>query len=149
MADSPSPANRCVRYSPGHSIHWIQARLTWSEPRPRTPVSILDIDDTGFSARTPDGVLRFLNHDTQQIREYVGDVGPEGELVGYGVLQLPTTGRGTIPMICVKLDGGEPLESCVRADEVPSIPRGALSDQIVDHLIRASDSFGGITISLD
>ena len=146
MADSTVPSQRCVLYTPGHSIHWIQARLTWREPRPRTPVSIIAIDDGGLLLETPDGTKRFLNHGTRGISEFVEEVGNDGELVGYGVLQLSPRSNGATPMICIKLDEGEPLDRCRHSDEVPRLPRGASSEQIAKHLIEATDSFGGASI---
>lgn len=148
MVNSKARDARCALYTPGHSIHWIQARLTWKNPEPHAVVTITEIDEVGFVVETSDGPVRFLNHDTVRLQRYVDQVGREGSLVGYGVLQLPINGEGAIPMICVKRDEGEPLDRCIGPDDLPSLPRGATSSQIAEHLLEAARRQGGATTFL-
>lgn len=148
MVNSKSRDARCVLYTPGHSIHWIQARLTWKNPKHHAAVTITEIDEVGFVVETSDGPVRFLNHDTVSLQRYVDQVGREGSLVGYGVLQLPTTAEGAIPMICVIRDEGEPLDRCIQSDDLPALPSGATPTQIAEHLLEAVNRQGGATVFL-
>ncbi|MCW2829490.1 MAG: hypothetical protein JWP31_182 [Aeromicrobium sp.] len=108
MTESPIPdVSGCTLYLPGHSIHWIQARLTWNEPQPHTPIEIVDVGPDGFVVAVDEGLSRLQNHDLDRLRAIVAQLGPLGALVGYGALQL-----GGGHLVCVKSAPDGPLGQC-------------------------------------
>ena len=112
MTDTPIPPVRdCARYIPGHTIHWIQARLTWKSPQPRTAVEIVEVGDTHIVVAANDGLRRFTNHDLDRLRAAVDRHGPHGALVGYHVLRLESG-----HLVCVKEDVDGPLADCSERD---------------------------------
>lgn len=104
------PVRDCGRYVPGHSVHWIQARLTWSQPVAHTAIEIVEVSDTQVVVAADGGLRRFWNHDLTRLRAIVARSGPHGALVGYHVLRLETG-----QLVCVKEDS-EGLPDQCRAD---------------------------------
>lgn len=137
---------QCPLYTPGHSMHWIQARLTWKEPKPHQPGRIRDIDEFGFWFETDTGATRYLNHETARMAHLLERHGPAATLVGYGVLQLSSVDDGS-PMFCVKEDDGEPLGPCI-APVLPPLPADATPEQIARRLISTLSTHGGTSITL-
>ena len=101
------PARNCGLYTPGHSIHWVQARLTWNRPVSRTAVEIVELSEAGVLLWADDGLRRFWNHDLVRLRALVGQHGPFGALVGYHALRLESG-----HLICVKEDSEGQQERC-------------------------------------
>lgn len=130
----------CVLYTPGHTIHYIQAFQTWRRPQPHIDVEIvatdvaegivLAVDDAG-------NLRRFRNHDVVRLQTLVDRIGASGTLLGYGVLRL-----GTGYMVCLAEDDGSPLSHCVASTEVR--PARTI-EEFAENLIER----GGGTFALD
>jgi hypothetical protein len=45
----------CERYSPGHHVHWIQAKIGLRDEGPRHRISIVNVDGQFFTVRLADG----------------------------------------------------------------------------------------------
>ena len=105
MSEESSPAVRCPLYLPGHNVHWIQARLTWNEPK-HDPIPAklrLVRADGEFTVEVDGEIRRYWTHDPQQLTRAMNryDV---FELVGYGVLTVPRELRRVgqpFPMFCI------------------------------------------------
>lgn len=74
------PARKCGLYLPGHDVHWIQAKLSWSEtpdprtgaPKMRVPGQLLEVRPDGFLIVEIEGSLRRLwNHDSDRLATLV------------------------------------------------------------------------------
>jgi hypothetical protein len=108
MTESTIPPVRdCGRYVPGHSVHWLQARLTWSQPAPRVAIEIVEIGANHLTVSADGGLQRFRNHDVGRLRALVENRGPNGALVGYHVLRLES-GHD----VSVMEDFEGPLDEC-------------------------------------
>jgi len=101
------PVRDCGRYLPGHSVHWIQARLTWNQPVAHTAVEIVHIGAASVLVSADDGLRQFWNHDVDRLRALVEQHGPFGALVGYHVLRLESG-----HLLCLKENSEGPLEPC-------------------------------------
>jgi hypothetical protein len=109
MTDTALPPVRdCEQYAPGHSVHWIQARLTWLEPLAHVAVEVVEIANTQLVVSDAHGLRRFWNHDLRRLRAVVDKHGPHGALVGYNVLRLEAG-----HLFCVKEDSEGPLDPCL------------------------------------
>jgi hypothetical protein len=79
----------CGKYKLGHDVHFIQARLSWEQPKVRDVV-IESVED--------DGTIRFTdqtttwNHDPERLRALVAQHGVRAELRVQGILGLPHEG---------------------------------------------------------
>ena len=115
---------RCGQYTPGHDVHYIQARLS-SEHAPRREAVIEDIADDG-TITFADGST-FWNHDPVRLRAIVQADGARVDVRSYGVLKVPHATGGGGFLVCV----AEAATPC--ADE-PAGPRPG--ESVVDELIR-------------
>lgn len=107
---SISPVRDCVRFAPGHSVHWIQARLVRTEPQPCTAIEVVHVDDRYLVLAADDGLRRFANHDLPRVQAIVSQHGPLGALVGHHLLRFESG-----HLVCVKEDVEGLLEACSRA----------------------------------
>jgi hypothetical protein len=111
---------RCGSYTPGHDVHYIQARLS-AEHGMGMPARIERVDD--------DGTIRFVdgstlwNHDPERLRAILDRFGNDAFLMSRGVLRLPN-GTGAY-LICV----AEAPDPC-RADTATVIPGESLADEL-------------------
>ena len=119
----PTP-RRCGQYTPGHDVHYIQARLS-SEHPPRREAVIEDIADDG-TITFADGPTLW-NHDPVRLRAIVQADGARVDVRSYGVLHVPHATGGGGFLVCV----AEAATPC--ADE-PAGPRPG--ESVVDELIR-------------
>ena len=103
---------QCGLYTPGHQVHWIQARLARTQVKPQLPGLIVSVDDDVVVVATEDGVYRWLHHDMVRLRRAVDEVGPAATWVGYGLLRLSEARDGSVPMFHVRLDDGTSCEPC-------------------------------------
>lgn len=148
MVDShvlPS-THRCALYTPGHRVHFIQARLAWQNPQDDCTAEFLGIEDDVIVVVTELGeVRRFRNHDLDRLVGVLDLCGPRVLLRRHGVLQ---TADGGGYMFCVKPDDGEPLDPCVDPDVVPSLPDDLTPDELARHLLNRAQHLGGMMIQL-
>lgn len=86
MSTRPVPrARTCGSYTPGHDVHFIQARLSReSSPESRTTIEAIDDDGTIHLA---DGTTLW-NHDPKRLRLVVEHFGPAATIRTRGVLAL-------------------------------------------------------------
>src|ERR1700738_4629600 len=90
---SPHTEKTCLSYRPGHHVHWIHARKSWTESGPTCGVALgaNSIDDDGwvtFTIRT-DGdrvAVRGWTHDPQRLRSLgrAGTWQPRWNLLRFG-----------------------------------------------------------------
>lgn len=146
MNASHDHVKACALQVPGHAVSWMQARLTWSRPRPHHAGVITAVDDSGFVFETEQGAARYLNHDPARLLRCIEHVGPEARLVGHGALKLSPRREGGIPIFNVKLDEGEPLGRCMQAEDLPALPSNPTYHDIARYLIDGARSQGGTTI---
>ena len=119
----PTP-RRCGQYTPGHDVHYIQARLS-SEHPPQREAVIEDIADDGTITFADGSTL--WNHDPVRLRAIVQADGARVDVRSYGVLHVPHATGGGGFLVCV----AEAATPC--ADE-PAGPRPG--ESVVDELIR-------------
>jgi hypothetical protein len=117
MTARPIDHQACGLYTPGHQVHWIQAKLAWEgDPSEYLEGALLEVDDDGWITLQVDGkALRFWNHDPARAREcFEASEGRVG-LPGNSVLHAPhEDGRYCI---CISTNGPTP---CLPAP--PSTP---------------------------
>src|SRR5579872_1480249 len=97
----------CALYTPGHQVHFIQARLAWeTDPANYRNGTLVSVEDDGWITVEVDGeVLRFWTHDPARAREcFEASAGRVG-LPEHGVLHAPRTDGGGRYGICVTSDG--------------------------------------------
>ncbi|MRK01400.1 hypothetical protein GEV27_07670 [Aeromicrobium sp. S22] len=89
MNDPTTPSTAaCGLFRPGHSVHWIQARLTQQDPRPHTTVEVLGVTGQVITLGTQHGTINVLNHDPARLSTIVDRHGGARVLVGHHVLRL-------------------------------------------------------------
>lgn len=108
--NSIPPVRDCARFAPGHSVHWIQARLVRTEPQESTAGEVVHVDDRYLVLAADDGLRRFVNHDLPRVRAIVSQHGPLGALVGHHLLRFESG-----HLVSVKEDVEGHLEACGRA----------------------------------
>lgn len=101
------PVCDCARFAPGHSVHWIQARLVRTEPQQFTAIEVIHVDDRHLVLAADDGLRRFANHDLPRVRAIVAQYGPLGALVGHHLLRFESG-----HLVCVKEDVEGHLGAC-------------------------------------
>ena len=77
MSDSPvRPRRDCPSFRPGHTTHWIQAKLSWSRYRDeRWPVDEVVVEDSGLLVLTmADGTVEHRwTHDPSFVRSRLAE----------------------------------------------------------------------------
>ena len=104
----PSHQSACALYTPGHRVHFIQAKLGW-EPHPASYRSgtLVSVQDDGWITVDVDGeALRFWNHDPEWARSCFAESAGRVGLPGHCMLHAPRpSGRYCL---CVSTDGPTP-----------------------------------------
>jgi hypothetical protein len=67
MKNQALSSKHCISYAPGHNVHWIQARVKYSEPRYDAAIEITS--ETTLEIRYLDHVEIFHNHNALSIQE--------------------------------------------------------------------------------
>ncbi len=67
MKKQESSSKGCISYAPGHNVHWIQARVKYSEPRYDAAVEILS--ETTLQIHYLEKTELFHHHNTLAIKE--------------------------------------------------------------------------------
>ena len=143
-----SIAHRCALYTPGHNVHFIQARLAWENPEAYVPAEFQTIADDVIVVRAENGdVRKFRNHDLKRFGRIIHDFGPHVTLCDRGVLRI-AQGGGDAYMFCVEPDVGEPLAPCVDPDDVPPPPADRSSQALAEYLIERLFGEGGGMVGL-
>jgi hypothetical protein len=81
----------CALYTPGHRVHFIQAKLGWEEdPANHRTGTILSVEDDGWINVDVDGeVLRLWNHEPERARRCLEESGGRVVLPGHCLLRAP------------------------------------------------------------
>ena len=111
---------RCGAFTPGHDVHYIQARLS-AEHGMGIPAHIDRVDDDG-TIHFADGTTQW-NHDPERLRTILERFGNGAFLMSRGVLRLPN-GTGAY-LICVA-DAPDPC----RPETSDVIPGESIIDEI-------------------
>jgi len=124
----------CALYTPGHQVHFIQARLSAEDdPVHRRMGKLLALDDNGWITVDVDGeLLRFWNHDPGRARACFATSSGNVVLASRGLLHAPHEGGRCC--MCITTDAPTP---CMAAPAAGS----ELADQVMTH--------GGILVSAD
>ena len=77
MSRTPTKAVRpvdyasCALYTPGHQVHFIQARLAWeADPANYRNATLVSVEDDGWITVQLDGeALRFWTHDPARVSQ--------------------------------------------------------------------------------
>ena len=103
----------CGSYSPGHQMHWIQAKKSWEDGQPTIDVSVVVHNDGRIDLEGDELQVTMWNHDPERLRDVVecrgcgravwkprfhvlAVPGPSGCLLSLGIL-----GRtNTVPCRC-------------------------------------------------
>ena len=120
----------CALYTPGHRVHFIQAKLGWEEdPAKYRTGTLLSVEDDGWIAVEVDGeVLRFWNHEAERARKCFEESTGRVALPGHGLLYAPSK-RGGKYCFCVSAGGPTP---CAPPSTAGSSPKG-LYEQVMTH----------------
>ena len=148
MASSDySSTRRCALYTPGHTVHFIQARRAWSNHAAFVRAEVLAVEDDVIVVVTEKGdVRKFRNHDLGRLARIVQDFGPHGTLCGHGVLRIEHVGGGY--MFAVKPDNGDLLGPCVDPEDVPPPPTDPLPEELSAYLLDRVRRQGGGIVAL-
>ena len=135
--------HRCAYYTPGHNVHFIQARLAWENPTAYVPGEVLDIVDDVVVVATEHGdVRRFRNHDLDRFAWIVRDFGPGVTICDKGVLRIDARDGGGFTF-CVLDDAGAPLGPCLDPDVVPPPPSDRSPESLARYLVERIRGEGG------
>ena len=121
----------CGAYTPGHDMHFTQARLCW-EAGPGVPNQIEQVDDDG-TIHLADGTTLW-NHDPERLRLILERYGPDVFVASHGVVRVPNE-TGSF-MICV----AQAPDPC-RPETAEVIP----GESIRDEVLRRGGAFRKIT----
>jgi hypothetical protein len=124
---------RCALYLPGHTVHFIQARLGWEEPESREPARLVAIEGNLLVVRVGSKERRYRNHEPERLGEAAERFGPEVMVQESLHLLLLPSDTGDLCFCIARAH--EPWRECVA--ERPSGPLDA--ESAVDLLER----FGG------
>jgi hypothetical protein len=96
-------------------VHWIQLRLSWSEPtHPPIPGTLLDIDRDGeFVVAFDDGVVRYWHHDPDRLASLVARNNGQVEKRSHSLL-VTRSEQGFYPF-CVAAPESEHRHPCQAA----------------------------------
>ena len=144
MASSDHPiTHRCAYYTPGHNVHFIQARLAWDDPAAYVRGEVLDIGDEVVVVTTEEGDVRsYRNHDLRRLARVVHDVGSGVTICAKGILRVDVRGGGGF-MFCVAPDNGVPLEACRDPDTRPPPPEDLSPKALATYLLEPARGAGG------
>lgn len=107
FAELPGPGG-CWLYTPGHTIHFIQARLAWGKGEPDPQIGeIISIEDGLITVALDSGVSQFQNHNLDAVRQAVKAYGRMAEVRSRGILAL-----NVFEKFCVRPYDGSPLDPC-------------------------------------
>jgi hypothetical protein len=134
--------HRCALYTPGHNVHFIQARLAWENPAAYVRGEVLAIDDAIVVATEHGDVRRFRNHDLHRFARIVDDVGLGVTLCDRGVLRIDRHPSGGF-MFCIAPDAGQSLAPCLGPDAVPPPPSNLSPEALAKYLLERARSEGG------
>ena len=143
-----STEHRCALYTPGHNVHFIQARLAWENPEAYVAAEFLTIADDVIVVKSENGdVSKFRNHDLKRFRSIIHDFGPHVTLCDRGVLRIEHHDGGGY-MFCVKPDDGELLDPCLDPDDVPPLPADRSPEALAKYLTERAFGEGGGMVQL-
>jgi hypothetical protein len=114
--DSHDPASRtidpsaCALYTPGHRVHFIQAKRGWeADPATYRTGALLSVEDDGWLTAQLEGeTVRLWNHEAARLRRIAQPAGLRVALTRYGVLHVPHE-RGRY-CFSVSTDGPSPCQ---------------------------------------
>ena len=133
--DIPDMA-RCGAYTPGHDVHFIQARQS-RESGMGEPANVRSVDDDG-TIHFADGSIRW-NHDPDRLRAILDRHGNDVFVASHGLLRIPNE-RGTY-LICV----AKTPDPC-RPETSKVIPGESIADEIkrrggtIRRIVRTPDA---------
>jgi hypothetical protein len=126
------PALRlCGRYTAGHDIHFIQARLSGEHA---------SIGERTIDAITADGTIRFTddttcwNHHPERLKAIIDRYDRRVELRQYSVLAVPGKGRQWLFSVASEVDPCQP-------DTAESHP----GESVLDELVRRGGAYRHLT----
>jgi hypothetical protein len=120
----------CGSFTPGHDVHYIQARRS-AEAREQRPARIDSIANDGTI--TFDDGSTLWNHDPVRLRGLVARHGPAVLLCALGVMRLP--------------HGGSTYCFCVAPGATPCPDRAAPAPESLEDVARQVAERGGVMIS--
>jgi hypothetical protein len=104
----------CGIYSPGHRVHFIQARKAAAEKG--EPATLLGIRDSTIVLGVGDGVRVYGNHDPRRVQAFADQLGEEVSLIQHWhVLRIAGDGRWWLFSL---VTNGPPQRRCEQGDEV-------------------------------
>jgi len=123
VLDAVDPTT-CALYTPGHNVHFIQAKLGWeTDPATYRHGTVICVQSDGWITVEVDGEpLAFWTHDPARARECFQRSAGIVELPGYSLLHAPHAGGRYC--ICVSTDGPTP---CAAPSPIDLTPAGLLS----------------------
>lgn len=125
----PLEHSTCALYTPGHQVHFIQAKLAREEPEGYRTGTIVSVQDDGWVTVELDcQTRRFWNHDPSWVRRCIEESGGHVGLPGWGLLHAPSANGGRY-CICVSDDGPTPCAPLSTADSSPT----GLFEQAMTH----------------
>lgn len=86
------PRRACQSFGPGHSIHWIQARLIGRASDAFVPGRVLDVGATALVVVTDEAVLRLHTHAMTDVARLVERLGWDVIVTPHSALMLPGHG---------------------------------------------------------
>jgi hypothetical protein len=125
------PVRRCALYSPGHTVHFIQARHGWEERRPKVPGRLVAVDGNLIVVRMAGRERRYRNHEPERLRSAAERAGGEVILqAGLALLTVPHEGGGYVFSIA---DADEPWRAClVEEDDPGPLTTAEIARRILD-----------------
>lgn len=82
---------RCSLSSPGHTVHWIQAKLSTREPGLVEDGDIVDIGPEVVAVRVGSDIREYRNHDTARLTQVIRELGASVTVQErYSLLKVPT-----------------------------------------------------------
>jgi hypothetical protein len=121
---APIPFSTCALYTPGHRVHFIQAKLSWESDREMLRRGrLVTVDDDGWITVDVGGdEVRVWNHEAARAHACIEAAHGHVMLKGYGVLAAPSE-RGR-PYFCI----GDVATPCAPPDPEPdNSPEGIVA----------------------
>jgi len=123
------PVKHCGAYTPGHEVHFIQARRS-AESGGGDPTMVTRVDDDG-TVTFADGTTKW-NHDPARLRAALDRYGTAVRRGGFGVLRVPHPGGA----YCF----------CLGAEPTPC-PGPAQAPTSLEDLVTRATERGGFLVS--